>query len=72
MGKTSITQDALAVIVRYVFLVPPNAMGGWLESLLGRRSPATTGTVSVPARKQIEQQMANNMRELDARIEKGK
>jgi hypothetical protein len=62
---TARTFDHYAVMVRYVFLIPPGTRGGNLIVLPGVREDGP----AFPKRKQIKTQMVQNMENIEARIE---
>lgn len=62
---TARTFDHYAVMVRYVFLIPPGTRGGNLMVLPRVREDGP----AFPKRKQIKTQMIQNMENIEARIE---
>lgn len=60
MAGTAVTSDTRAVIVRYVFIVPPNAIAG-LDGMPSPRGFIQDGP-SMPKRMQIGRQMMENIK----------
>jgi len=65
MPRTAVTTDTRAVIARYVFLVPPNAIASH-DSTVSRQGFVQNGP-TMPKRLQIERQMMENIKGISAR-----
>jgi hypothetical protein len=71
--ETTCTRDHRAVMVRYVFLIPPDTKGArrgggneyFRQMAAGRQEPGP----ALPLRSQIKKQMMENMENIEARIE---